>query len=411
MFGTINPEDIKTCPICGYRMIKPWPKICPNPKCLKPLEEIQSSKLFIENVQVKIAQQQAEQLIPKLVEKEPQERLEIKDMEISKETASSKIKGVKVKTKTASESIDLSTEIVVFPLSGQYFKNIGIVTDTRVTLYNRNQDYIYIHELSSNLDYIASSIMEGEIEKLTLRSEASNALEKVTYTKEKGFLYYVYGMFPDKQGSWVLKEVIKAFKDVLITLPTREFEKLDKMQLHSIKTKMDASLKYILGEYVKMATVLTDNLIPPVDEKLRMDYFGMSYKSIGIISKLLGTELNIELNMPNLPKAQMDDMKESLITAKIEAIAANTIGNTQAIPVYLSVKLGYGKIRYLLFEKLKNDYFIYALAEGNINKYSQVIEIVKKMVEPITARPFKGDLTPFIVLKQQVTEFFKIRFF
>ena len=155
---------------------------------------------------------------------------------------------------------------------------------------------------------------------------------------------------------------------------------------------------------------MTPKQLPTVAETLRFDYVGMSYKSIGIISKIFGDNLNLEM-AKDAPPEQKDDLQESIITAQIEAIAANTIANTQAIPVYLSVKLGYENFRYLLFEKLRNDYYLYMLAEGNLNKYDSIMEILVDMTDSFIDKPFKGDLAPFSNLKKQFMEFFQIRAF
>jgi hypothetical protein len=101
---------------------------------------------------------------------------------------------VKVKKKNA--DINLDADIIVFPKSGIFFKNFGIVTQDRIVLYNRNPTYNYIHELSSNLDYIASSILGGEIDRLVLQSELSESLEHILYLKSEGILLFcIWGIY------------------------------------------------------------------------------------------------------------------------------------------------------------------------------------------------------------------------
>ncbi len=404
IFG--EEKDYLTCNSCGYRYYAiTKPKICPNPNCLKPLDET-----FTTHVKKQISQSQFDQLVPEppIIEKEIKETSLVKQMEISKSTAARKIKGVKVKRKLPGKTINFSEKVIVIPSSGQYFKNFGVITESRIILYNKNEEFSYLHELSCNLDYIANSIMGGEIHHLILQSEVSGAIEKTVYLKQNGLIYFIYGMFADKQGYWIIKEMIKSLKSLIIG---KIIDELDKIQLDLIKRKFDSALRYIMDEYIKMEDVLTKNEIPPVEDSLRFDYLGMSYKSIGTISKLLGEDLPIEMNMPGSTPAQIDDLKESLITAKIEAIAANTIANTQAFPKYLSVKLGYDKYRYLIFEKLENDYFFYFLVEGALNKFDSVIEIVRDMIGDVTSKPFKGDLKPFKELKKKIVSFFLIRTF
>ncbi|MHA1728185.1 MAG: hypothetical protein ACTSWY_05585 [Promethearchaeota archaeon] len=343
-------------------------------------------------------------------EKKAEKDSQIKQIKVTKSRASRRVKGVSVKKKT---QINLDSKTIVIPSSGLYFKNFGVVSEERVSLYDKNSDYTYFQELSCNLDWIANSILGGEIDRLILKSEASKAIEKVLYMKEDGILFFIYGMFPDKQGYWILRQMTKELRNIRRG-SNKKPKELEKIALDNISRKLASSVKFILIEYIKLEKrkIMTDKEIPPVDKRLRFDYFGMSYRSIGTISKLFGNDLEIDVQMDSKPSsAQMEDMKESLITAKIEAIAANTVANTGAIPVYLSVKLGYDKFRYLLFERLKNNYYLYMLAEGNLNKYGTIMERVIEMVEPITKIPFKGDLKPFIKLKKKITDFFQIRFF
>lgn len=415
IFG-YDKEDYLVCKNCFYKISKPFPKICPNPNCLKPLEEEEAKEKkeeksaagsFADNIMNKNIQKQMEPNESGMAERLPPDSSHVKEIEISKKLASKKIRGVKIKRKPP--KANLNDKVVVVPTSGQYFKNFGIVTEDRITLYNKNADFSYISELSANLDYIASSILEGEINRLILRSEKSNAIEKILYIKENGILFFIYGMFPDKQGYWLLNEMTKKLKDANHG-QDKEFKDFDKLELNSLSRNFDNGLKSILRNYIQLESVMTSKELPTVAETLRFDYVGMSYKSIGIISKIFGDDLVIEMAR-DVPPEQKDDLQESMITAQIEAIAANTIANTQAIPVYLSVRLGYEKYRYLLFEKLRNDYYLYMLAEGNIKKYQSVVEVLVEMTDSVIDNPFKGDLAPFSKLKKQFIEFFQIRIF
>jgi hypothetical protein len=97
-------------------------------------------------------------------------------------------------------------------------------------------------------------------------------------------------------------------------------------------------------------------------------------------------------------------MKESLLTAKIEAIAANTLGNTGSYPRWIAVKLGFQKYRFLTFKKYKNDYFLSCLSEGNLKK----VDNIEAHLEPILYHgidtPFSGNLRPFNKLKSTIKE-------
>lgn len=401
-----SKDDYQECPKCGYRFfVKPFPKVCPNPNCLQPLKSKDSFADHIEakiNMDQKMAHIETNIISDKSSAKTiPPPKENIKEIQVSTATASKQIAGVKVKKKNA--DINLDADIIVFPKSGIFFKNFGIVTQDRIVLYNRNPTYNYIHELSSNLDYIASSILGGEIDRLVLQSELSESLEHILYLKSEGILYFVYGVFTIKDGLFILRDMKKSLKDSLIG---KSITSLDKLDLVNISKKMNGSIKFCLEQYLNLSDIISDKEIPQVDDWIRFDYFGMSYRSIGTISKILGNDLPIDMGGQQLSPAQLEDLKESLITAKIEAIAANTIANTNAVPKYLAVKLGYERYRYMIFDKLPNDYFIYMLAEGNLEKAKPIVAYLKELVAPITSTPFKGDLHPFLRLKDQIVAFF-----
>jgi hypothetical protein len=330
-----------------------------------------------------------------------------KKIQISKKTASNKIRGVSVK-KTL--DVNLDDPIIKMQSTGQYFKNFGIISADRTNLYNRNEEYLNIQELSFNLDFIASSIMGGEIDRLILRSESSSLEEKVLYIKHDGNLYFLYGIFPDKQGYWFLQEMVKALREAQIGT-NKEMSEYEKIELENLKRKLSSRMNNILKEYIKMGEVFTPKEIPMVDEDLRVDYFGMSFKSTGLISNIFGEELDFKLDF-EVAEEMKDDIKESVITSKIEAIAAFTTANTQVIPLYLSVKLSFQKYRFLLFERMKNvDYYLYVLAEGNLKKYPTIRNQLVEIVEPFTINDFKGDLNPFLPLKESISGFFQMRIF
>ena len=132
--------------------------------------------------------------------------------------------------------------------------------------------------------------------------------------------------------------------------------------------------------------------------------------SIGVISLLLSDdELNIEFPGEYEDPNEELEMKESMLTAKIEAIAANTQGNTGAIPRWISVKLGFQKYRFLTFRKYQNDYFLNLLSEGNLGKIEKVEELLDANINPLTETSFSGNLQPFNELKTKIKEDFNKR--
>jgi hypothetical protein len=102
-------------------------------------------------------------------------------------------------------------------------------------------------------------------------------------------------------------------------------------------------------------------------------------------------------------------MKESMLTARIEAIAANTQGNTGATPRWIAVKLGFQKYRFLTFKKYQNDYFLSMLSEGNLGKIENVEKLLDNKISEITSTTFSGNLKPFNELKDELEQKFNKR--
>ena len=102
-------------------------------------------------------------------------------------------------------------------------------------------------------------------------------------------------------------------------------------------------------------------------------------------------------------------MKESMITARIEAIAANTQGNTGAIPRWIAVKLGFQEYRFITFKKYQNDFFLSLLSEGNLGKIEQVEQLLDTDIDGATQSPFSGNLKPFNKLRVELENKLKKR--
>ena len=101
---------------------------------------------------------------------------------------------------------------------------------------------------------------------------------------------------------------------------------LAKLTKYEIDRKFKARLNIINKEFKDLIEnqVFSDQEIPYVEDQIRVDYLGLSSMSIGVISLLIGDELNIEAPGEYDDPDEENEMKESLLTAKIEAIAANT---------------------------------------------------------------------------------------
>ena len=232
---------------------------------------------------------------------------------------------------------------------------------------------------------------------MLLISEKKEKEEKCQFYEKNDIIYLVYGRFPDKKGKWILEQMSNHFSELL---HGKDPDKLDKFEKYQIEMEFKRRTKFILQQYVRFQEIITDQEIPYVEDSIRIDYLGLSSMSIGVISFLIGEE---NLKFDSLGEfenpEEEKEMKESMLTAKIEAIAANTQGNTGATPRWIAVKLGFQKYRFLTFKKYQNDYFLSMLSEGNLEKVEQVEKLLDPQISDITATVFSGNLKPFNELK------------
>ncbi len=367
------------CQYCEYIIVKPYPKDQLCPKCRKFLPELYQ---YVNNSEAEV-------------------KPEPKEFETKTSTLSSKFEG-KIKVKTKTDSFSVYDEIIYLKNKEEYVKFLGITSVERTPLFNNNHRYNYLLELTNNLDYIATSILGGELDKMLLTTD-KKIEEKCQFYVKDNIIYIVYGIFPDKKGKWILEQMAKNYSGLIRGKDVDNFTKLDK---YEIDNKFKGFLNSMLNEYLSLQEVFTDQEIPYVEDWIRVDYLGLSSMSIGVISLLLDEQGNLNVDVPGEydNPAEEIEMKESLLTAKIEAIAANTLGNTGSYPRWIAVKLGFQKYRFLTFKKYQHDYFLSFLSEGNLKK----IELVEKKIEPYLYHgidtPFAGNLRPFNKLKASVKD-------
>ncbi len=374
-------KDMVKCQYCSYKIIKPYPKDQLCPKCGKFLP------ILLDLTTVK--------------EVKPQP----KNFETKTTTVSSKLKG-KVRIKEKPHDISLDSDKIKLK-KGEYIKLLGITSTERTQLYCSNNNYIFLLELTNNLDFIATSILGGDLDKMLLISEEKKREEKCQFFEKEGIIYLVYGKFPDKKGKWILEQMSTNFSELI---RGKDIDRLDKFEKYNIEKEFKRRTQFILEQYVSLQEIFTDQEIPYIEDTIRIDYVGLSSMSIGVISLLLGDkDLNVEIPGEfDIPEEEKE-MKESMLTAKIEAIAANTQGNTGATPRWISVKLGFQNYRFLTFKKYENDYFLSMLSEGNLGKIDQVEELLHPEISKVTSTVFSGNLKPFNELKTQVAKDLKIR--
>ena len=310
-----------------------------------------------------------------------------------------------MRKKVRDKNISLNQDIINLKGDNEYLKFCGITTTDRTQLFASNNKWLYFLELTNNLDFIATSILGGDLDKMLLKSENSEE-EKCQFFEKNKIIYVIYGKFPDKKGKWFLEQMAKYFSDIIRHKDISNLSNLDK---YDLEKKFKGNLLFILNEYLQLQDVFSDQEIPYVEDWLRLDYVGLSSMSIGVISLLLDDENRLNVKVPGEfeDPAEEFEMKESLLTAKVEAIAANTLGNTGAYPRWIAVKLGFQNYRFLTFKKYRNDYFLSCLSEGNLKK----INILEAQLEPILSNgvdtPFSGNLRPFNKLKSQLKDLIK----
>ncbi|MHA1782456.1 MAG: hypothetical protein ACTSUL_03405, partial [Promethearchaeota archaeon] len=322
-------EKVK-CQYCGYVIVKPYPKDQLCPRCKKFLSSLFE---YVDDDEIK-------------EEKKPVP----KNFETKKITVATKFQG-KVKVKRDKYKLTIDGDKIWLKENKEYIKLCGITSVKRTPLFCSNDRFIYLLELTNNLDFIATSILGGELDKMLLISE-NGTKEKCQFFVEDGIIYIAYGVFPDKKGKWILEQMSNYYSDLV---RGKDVDNLNKLEKYEINKKFQGQLNYILKEYLNLQDVFSDQEIPYLEDKLRIDYLGLSSRSIGIISLLIGSEITVELPDKYENPLEELEMKESALTAKIEAIAANTLGNTQAFPRWIAVKLGFQHYRFLTFKKYPND--------------------------------------------------------
>ncbi len=458
-----DSTEKKKCPKCGYLLVAPFPLHCPKcneriPGVEEPkrktrrmlnrekVEKEEKKKFSSEIIKGQLKKKEEEKKVFEIkpvfktldqsskgkIDQTPQEfsqslkiqsnpdiiisdKIEksIKDnaitnTHISKDSASDTDTRIKVKVKKRTE-IDLSNTKIELRKNDEYLKFMGVITKERTEIYYSNEKFKYFLELGSNLDYIATSILSGELDRMML-SPLDNGHEEICYfLSDRDFLYVIYGNFPAKKAAWLLNNMKTLIKEIL---RGKNVKKLTKLDLYNIKQNFPSRVKFILNEYIKLQDVFTSRKLKSLDNFLRVDYFGLSYQSIGVISKIITEELEIE-GMPTIDpnnESSSDfnqlEMAEALITAKVEAMAANTVANTQMMPNWISVKLGFQHYRFILFSKLGN-YYISLLIEGNLELKYRILDKLHGWLEEVTKKPFTGVLEEFKKVQVGIVEYLK----
>jgi hypothetical protein len=378
-------KDVVTCENCGYKIIRPYPNDQLCPRC----------GTFLANLYDHID----------MNEKETSKHKYNKEVDKRNIMPSQKF-GSKVRVKEKSDlDFSLSDDFIPLQQNNEYLRFLGITTkEGRNKLFFSNDRFKYLLELANNLDYIATSILGGELDKMLLISK-EDVKEKCQFLVKDNLIYVVFGNFPDKKGKWILEQMAKYYSELI---RYEDVEHLKENKRYEIERKFIGPAHFIIKEYKRLQEVFTDKEIPYLEDWMRIDYLGLSSMSIGVISLLLDSDGKLKVEVPGEFEHQSEEieMKESLLTAKIEAIAANTLGNTGSYPRWIAVKLGFQQYRFLTFRKYQNDYFMSLLSEGNLQKLDKVEAKIEPYLYHGIDKPFSGNLRPFNKLKVTIREIF-----
>ena len=328
----------------------------------------------------------------------------ISEMRISNSSLSEIDSRITIKTKSKPKVDFIDTKIDLGE-KGEYLRFMGVVTDQRTELFASNEKLKYFLDLASNLQLIATSILSGELDRMMLTPAEGGDEEICYFLTQRGYIYMIYGRFPDKKAAWLLNQMKIITQELLYQ---KDPDNLEKLEAHTISQTFEKRMKFILQEYIKLQAIFTPTQLGSIDNYLRVDYFGLSFQSIGVISSLITNELEIQ-GMPSMAHTDdntddaMLELKEALITAKVEAIAANTVANTTMMPHWISVRLSFQKYRFILFSKSHN-YYISLLTEGNLEYKDKIIDQLQSILSDITKTPFVGVLSEFTEITPQIIE-------
>ena len=357
---------IVRCEQCGYKLVPPYPDdyFCPNCKRF-------SANLF------------------DAINRNKRRKVESKDFEIQ---PIRNIDGTERRNKSK------------IPKKIKFY---GIVSKERIPLYYNNAKYKYILELTSNLDFIATSTLSGTLDKMLIYLENEDEGDEkqiiARFFEKNGIIHILIGNFSDKDSDWIFNPVSRFLNDLLRKNNIDIRKELSNLEKHKISINIDKFLNHIEEEYELKVEFKNPNF-DYIDEWLRLDYFGLSFKSVGVISLLLDNENNLKFNEQQQFESSSEklEFRESVLTAKFEAISAIIRGNMKGYPRWISIKAGFQKYRYLSFKKLENQFFYYCITEGNIEKLESLESFLDGPIKKAVSQKFTGSLKIFNELKKKI---------
>lgn len=327
--------------------------------------------------------------------------------------SSSKIFGKRKKKKATAKSLD--ADRIDLKGGNEYVKFCGIITVDRSLLFESNKKLFYLLELTANLDYIATFLLGGDLEKIIVETENSET-EKCLFLKENDLIYVVYGNFPDKKGKWILEQMAKYFSDLVQGKAVNKLKKFDK---YDIEKKFKGYLTSIFKENVNFQGI-ADQEIADVEDWIRINYVRLTNNFIRIISILLDDEevLNVfEKEKPNAKRPYLRvlfedqpkeiEVKESVLGVNIESFMWNMLSHMGIFLRSVIFNVGFQHNRFLTFRKYKNGFFLFCLYEGNLEKLGEIEDELKILLEPVIGVPFSGHSKKTDKLKVEIVKYIK----
>ena len=294
----------------------------------------------------------------------------------------------------------------------------GIVSKERVLIFYNDKKYKYILGLTNDLDIISTSILSGTLDKMLifLGNEKGDEGEKkliAHFLERNGVIHVLLGNFSDKDSYWIFTQVSTFFNDML-KKDKINIKKLSKFEKREISIKMNIYINNI-EKAVELKVKFEKPNFKYIDNWLRLHYVGLSSESVGVISLLLDKEniLKFEEQKHFKPDPEQHisriveeiiDFSESVMTAKIEVILATILGNMKGYPRWISIKSGFQKYYFLSFKKLDNQYFLYSITEGNIEKLESLESLLYLYLKDGVSNKFGSSLKVFNRMKAKIRD-------
>ncbi|NVM16709.1 MAG: hypothetical protein HWN80_03270 [Candidatus Lokiarchaeota archaeon] len=297
----------------------------------------------------------------------------------------------------------------------------GIVSKERIPIYYNDKEWKYFLALTNDLDIISTSTLSGTLDKMLIMLEDQDEIEEkmliARFSEKNGIIHILIGNFSDKESDWIFNQVSMFFTDML-QKDKINIKKLTKIEKHAISFKMDIFL-HNMEEAVESKVKFEKPNFNYIDNWLRLYYFGLSSESVSVISLLLDKENILKFGEQKHfePDSENDvsglvkkiiDYGESVLTAKIEVILASIFGNMKGYPRWISIKSGFQKYFFLSFKKLENQFFLYCITEGNIEKLKSLESFLYMHLKDGVSNKFISSLKIFNEMKVKIRDIMEI---